>query len=300
VATVVTGAAGFLGRSLVALLLARGEPVVAVDRRPVEPRPGLTPLTADLADPDEPVRAALAAADRVFHLAGLPGVRDRCPPAARHRDNVLATEQVLAAVPARTPLVFTSSSSVYGGSDCGRASAERDPVRPRGDYARSKVAAEVRCRSRLAAGGQVVVARPFTVAGPHQRPDMALARWIEAATTGRPVRILGSPDRTRDVTDVGQVARALVALADQEVRGTVNIGTGAGHSLAALVAAVAAALDVEVRTELAPAHPAEVRDTLADPARLRRLIGWVPQTDLPALVARQVAAARPPALVGRP
>lgn len=297
-ATVVTGAAGFLGRSLVELLLAHGEPVIAIDRRPVEPRPGLTPLTADLAEPTEPVRTALAGAGRVFHLAGLAGVRDRRPPAARHRDNVLATEQVLAAVPPRTPLVFTSSSSVYGGSDGGRPSSERDPVRPRGDYARSKVAAEVRCRARMAAGGQVVVARPFTIAGPRQRPDMALAGWIDAAAAGRPVRILGSPDRTRDVTDVAQVAQALVALADRGVRGTVNIGTGTGHSLAALVAAVAAALDVEVRTELAPAHPAEVRDTLADPTRLRRLIGWAPQTDLPELVARQVAASRP-ALVAR-
>lgn len=289
-ATVVTGAAGFLGRSLVELLLGRGEPVIGIDRAPVPPRPGLTVLTADLADLAEPVHRALAEADRVFHLAARPGVRDHCPPPARRRDNVRATERVLAAVPARTPLVFTSSSSVYGGSTDGQPSSERDRLRPRGDYARSKVAAEARCRARLAAGGLVVIARPFTVAGPHQRPDMALARWIDAAARGRPVRILGSLDRTRDITDVGQVARALVALADRGARGTVNVGTGTGHSLAALVAAVGAALDVEIRTELRPAHPAEVRDTLADPARLRRMIGWAPRTDLPALVARQVAA----------
>lgn len=294
--TVVTGAAGFLGRSLVELLLARGEPVIGVDRRPVPPRPGLAVLTADLAHPDERVADALARADRVFHLAGLPGVRDNCPPQQRHRDNVVATERLLAVVPARTPVVFTSSSSVYGGAAGGRPSSERDPLRPRGGYARSKLAAERRCRARLAAGGRVVIARPFTVAGPHQRPDMALARWIDAAARGRPVRVFGSPGRTRDITDVAQVAQALVALADREVRGTVNLGTGVGHRLTELVAAVAAALDVAVRTEIVPAHPDEVPDTLADPTRLRRLIGWVPETDLAELVARQVAAAR----TGRP
>jgi nucleoside-diphosphate-sugar epimerase len=301
-ATVVTGAAGFIGRSLVELLLARGERVVAVDRVPAEPRPGCAVLVADLAEGDDRVRAALAGADRVFHLAALPGVRDRRSRRERHRDNVLATEAVLAAVPASTPVVFTSSSSVYGGSAAGRASAEDDPLWPKGEYARSKIAAEARCRARLAAGGRVLIARPFTVAGPGQRPDMAFATWIRAATAGRPLRIHGSPDRTRDVTDVAEVARALVALADREASGVVNIGTGTGHSLAALVAAVAGALDVAVRTELVPAHGDEVGDTLADTRRLRRLLGWVPRTDLGTLVARQVAATRTPQpeLAGQP
>jgi nucleoside-diphosphate-sugar epimerase len=292
--TVVTGAAGFIGRSLVELLLARGERVVAIDRLPASPRPGCTVLAADLAAADDRVAVVLAAADRVFHLAALPGVRDRRD---RHRDNVLATEAVLAAVPARTLVVFTSSSSVYGGSVAGRPSAEDDPLWPRGEYARSKATAETRCLARLAAGGRTLVVRPFTVAGPGQRPDMALARWIHAAAAGRPLRLHGSPYRTRDITDVAQVARALAALADREASGTVNLGTGTGHSLAALVAAVAGALDREVRTELVPAHPAEVSDTLADTRRLRRLLGWVPETDLPALVARQVAATALPVLV---
>jgi nucleoside-diphosphate-sugar epimerase len=283
-ATVVTGAAGFIGRTLVDLLRARGERVVTIDRVPP------ADLVADLAAGDERVRAALADADRVFHLAALPGVRDGRD---RYRDNVFATEAVLAAVPARTPLVFTSSSSVYGGSADARPSAESDPPRPLGEYARSKLLAEQRC---LAAGGSVLVARPFTVAGPGQRPDMALARWIRAAATGRPVRVLGSPHRTRDVTDVAQVARALVALADRSATGVVNIGTGTGYSLAAMVAAVAAALDLEVRTELVPAHPAEPSHTLADTRRLRRLLGWAPETDLPELVARQVAATALPAV----
>jgi nucleoside-diphosphate-sugar epimerase len=295
--TVVTGAAGFLGRSLLALLAGRGETVIGIDREPVPPSPGLTVLRADLAEPDEPVRAVLACADRVFHLAARPGVREACPPALRYRDNVRATEVVLGTVPAATPVVFTSSSSVYGGSAGGRPSAESDPPRPRGGYARSKAAAEARCRARLAAGGRVAIARPFTVAGPGQRPDMALSRWIEAAAGGHPLRIHGALSRTRDVTDVAQVAEVLVALADREVCGVVNVGTGAGHTLAAMVAAVESALDVPVRTAVVPSHPDEVGDTLADPRRLERLIGWVPETDLPGLVARQAAAARTELLV---
>jgi nucleoside-diphosphate-sugar epimerase len=292
VTAVVTGAAGFIGRALVRQLLAIGEPVVGIDRAAQTPHPGLTVLTADLCDRDEWVTATLADAAAVFHLAGCPGVRD--PRSAidtlRRRDNVLAAAAVLESVPAGTPLVVTSSSSVYGGARFGRASRERDRLRPRGGYALSKVAVERLCRQRIATGGRIVIARPFTVAGEGQRPDMALARWIAAARSGQPLRLLGSPSRTRDITDVQQVVCALVALAGSAAQGPVNVGTGHGHSLARMIAAVADALQVEVHTRVVPAGPAEVPDTRADTTRLRRLIGWVPETDLDQLVARQVTA----------
>lgn len=290
---VVTGSAGFIGRTLVRLLLDAGERVVGIDRSPQPAEPGLTVLTSDLCDRDEAVLAALAGADRVFHLAARPGVRDRSAGvrAARHRDNVLATALVLDLVPLTTPLVVTSSSSVYGGSRGGRACVETDPLRPAGGYAESKAAAERLCMTRLEAGGPVAIARPFTVAGEGQRGDMALARWITAARDRRPLRLFGSERRSRDVTDVRQVAQALIALADREVSGVVNIGTGVGHTLRAMVDAIAAALDTEVRTVLEPADPEEVADTLADTRRLAAAIGWVPETDLPALVARQVSVA---------
>ena len=289
---VVTGAAGFIGRTLVTALRAVGHKIVGIDRAPQRGLPGVETITADLLEGDPDVLTALAEADLVFHLAGCPGVRDEAPDLAvrRYRDNVLATALVTAAVPMCTPLVVTSSSSVYGGTGTGRANRERDPLRPRGGYAESKVLVERLCASRLEAGGLVTVVRPFTVAGEGQRPDMALARWIAAARAGRPLMILGSPARTRDITDVRQVASALIALAMEAYAGVVNIGTGTGHTLAALVDAISDALDLSVETVIRPAQRVEVSDTRADTALLRRLIGWVPHTDLPALVRRQIAA----------
>jgi nucleoside-diphosphate-sugar epimerase len=146
------------------------------------------------------------------------------------------------------------------------------------------------CESRIEAGGAATVVRPFTVAGEGQRPDMALARWIAAARAGRALVIFGSRNRSRDLTDVRHVADALIALAARGHRGPVNVGTGTGHTLAALVAAIAEALDRDVEVAVGPAEPAEVADTRADTRLLRRLIGWAPETDLPALVRRQIAA----------
>jgi nucleoside-diphosphate-sugar epimerase len=193
------------------------------------------------------------------------------------------------------PLVVMSSSSVYGGT-AGRPSAETDRLRPKGGYAVSKQLVERICHARLQAGGRVTIVRPFTVAGEGQRAGMALAQWISAARQGRPLRLLGSPARTRDVTDVRDAARALVELARLPFDGVVNLGTGVGRTLLELAQAVAAEFGVEVRTVLEPGHPAEVEHTLADTTRLVELIGWVPHTDLRRLVARQAAAAQTPKL----
>ncbi|MGQ0844657.1 MAG: NAD-dependent epimerase/dehydratase family protein [Sporichthyaceae bacterium] len=291
---VVTGSAGFLGRAVVARLLAAGRPVLGIDRLPAPVQgPGHRELCVDLLDADPRTAAALRTAGGVVHLAGCPGVRDRRPDVAwhRHRDNVLATAVVLAATDRDTPVVVSTSSSIYGGSSDGRPCREDDALRPRGGYARSKAEVEALCQAHNCAGGRVVLARPFTVAGEGQRPDMALALWIEAALAGRPLRILGSPDRTRDLTDVRQVARALVDLLNAGIPGPVNVGTGVGHSLAQMVAAVGAGLGLPVSIEVEPAAHDEVRDTLADTTRLRELIGWAPSTDLADLVARQIASA---------
>jgi nucleoside-diphosphate-sugar epimerase len=290
-AAVITGAAGFIGTTLLRRLASRGH-VVAIDRRPCDPRiDGVRRLRVDLLDHDPEVSAALEGASVVYHLAGCPDVRDPRREAQRHRyrDNVLATAAVLARVPPDVPLVVTSSSSVYGGTSPGRPSAETDRLRPHGGYARSKLLVERLCQARLEAGGRVTIVRPFTVAGEGQRPGMALAQWIAAARAGRPLRLLGYPERSRDITDVRDVARALIDLGERHADGVVNLGTGVARTLRELAGAVADAFGVEIRTVIEPSHPAEVDHTLADTTRLRELIGWVPATDLDELIARQAA-----------
>lgn len=293
--SIVTGSAGFIGRVLTELLIDSGEKVIGIDRRRQPPRPGLTELTADLLDDDDLVRAALESADVVFHLAGCPGVRDADPEITvrRHRDNVLAGARVLSLVPERTPLVVASSSSVYGGAHDGRASHESDAPRPVGGYAESKVRLERLCAPRIERRRPTAVIRPFTVAGEGQRPDMALSIWLDAARRGHPLRVLGSLDRTRDITDVRQAAQAIMDVAG--FCGVVNVGTGRGRTLRDMAQAVAEALDTEVAFAVEPAAAAEPSDSLADVRLLRSLIGWSPETDLTAVVRRQASAGQPTA-----
>ena len=292
---VVTGAAGFLGRATVAELRRRGADVVALDRHPMPAMPdaggSCLALTGDLLDRDELADTALRDASAVLHLAGCPGVRDRSPDVARRRsrDNVEATRRVLQTVPLEVPVVVTSSSSVYGGSR-GRPSAESDQLAPLGGYARSKVVVEQLCAERARRGGLVTVVRPFTVVGENQRADMAIARWLAAARDGRPLQVLGSLDRSRDFTDVREVARVLACLSERAPGGALNIGSGCRRPLREVVAAVADAVGGTVRTVVTPAASVEPAETWADTRRLAKVVGFVPVTDLREVVRRAAAS----------
>jgi len=121
---------------------------------------------------------------------------------------------------------------------------------------------------------------------------MAFSRWLDAARRGLPLRIFGSPARTRDVTDVHDVVRALGLLVEFEVTGPVNIGTGQAHRLDDLARVVAEITGARLELRVVPADPDEVSHTRADTTLLRRLTGFVPHTNLRELFARQYAAAQ--------
>jgi nucleoside-diphosphate-sugar epimerase len=235
----------------------------------------------------------VAEADAVVHLAASAGVRRRAVGGTDpwEQDNVVATRRLLAVVPFSTPLVVASSSSVYGGAALTpggvRPSVESDPLRPLGGYARSKVVVEALCAARRREGAPVAVVRPFTVVGEGQRPDMALHRWIEAARAGRPLRVLGSGRRGRDLTRVEDVVEGLLRVLQRGFVGTVNLGSGSLVTLDEMVETVREEV-ARVPVVVEPAHPAEAVFTLADTRRCQRQLGFRPATDLAAVVRAMV------------
>ena len=174
----VTGAAGFIGRSIAAALLARGETVRGIDNFITGKRSNLVGLEAmdfiegDLADPAACAKAC-AGVEIVFHEAALASVpRSVDDPVATNVNCVDATLNLLVAARAAgvRRVVYAGSSAAYGDAPTlpKHETMLPDPISP---YAVAKLAGEhyLRCFTRVY-GLETVVLRYFNVFGPYQDP----------------------------------------------------------------------------------------------------------------------------------
>lgn len=290
--TLVTGAAGFVGSHLAEALLAAGDKVVGLDDFcPAYSRERKhRHLTAALADDrfrlvegdirDLGLVSRLVereGVERVAHLAALAGVRD----SFLHPDEVLSVDvngtlSVARAAGGR-PLVFASSSSVYGSRGGTEPFRESDAAeRPVSPYAAAKRAAELLLHVHHAAeGAPVTVLRPFTVYGPRQRPDMAIPRFTASIEAAEPIPVFFDGEVVRDLTFVSDVVAAFVAALDDPAPWRVlNCGSGRAHRVADVISTLASLMGREADMVPRPAPLGDVPRTLADPAAAAAELGW--------------------------
>lgn len=303
----VTGAAGFIGSHLVDRLLGLGHEVVGIDcftdNYPRERKlqnlaravqmDGFRLLEGDLLDLD--LRELLRNVDGIAHLAGEPGVRASWGPnfALYLERNVRATERLLEAVweEGVRPFVYASSSSVYGADGGGplREDAIRRPASP---YGLSKLAAEeLVWLYGWQRGVPATVLRYFTVYGPRQRPEMALASFISATIEGRPVEIFGDGEQVREMTYVSDVVDATVATLGQGsgiAPRTFNVGGGSRTTVNGMLDAVRRITGRSTRLVYGPAAEGDVRSTWADSACAARELGYKPRVGFAEGVEAQV------------
>jgi nucleoside-diphosphate-sugar epimerase len=304
----VTGCAGFVGSHLAEALLERGDEVVGVDAftdyysreakeanlERARARPGFTFVERDLADGE--LGPLVEGADGVFHLAAQPGVRGSWGGtfAIYVRENILATQRLFeAAAQAKVRIVMASSSSVYGNAEEYPTREDTSP-RPVSPYGVSKLACESLAQTYSECFGLDVVAlRYFTVYGPRQRPDMAFSRIISALLEGRPFRVFGTGEQSRDFTYVGDAVAATLAAMNGRRGSTVyNVGGGSETALAEVVALCEGLVGRRLDLRHEPAAAGDVRRTAADTSLIRGELGWSPQTLLEEGLAAQLAVAR--------
>lgn len=304
----ITGGAGFIGSHVARRLLAQGSRVVVLDnfdpfydvrikQRNVEAlraaaKPGRFELIeGDVRDPAACERA-LRGASAVLHLGALAGVRPSIADPVRYMDvNVRGTQVLLEEIrklPARVPVVFASSSSVYGGNRR-LPFRESDPVdRPVSPYAASKKAGEVQCACFAHLyGNPVTCLRFFTVYGPGQRPEMAIHQFARRLLDGEPLPLFGDGTTRRDYTYIDDVVDAVVAaLARADGYRIYNIGGSRTTSLAELVALLEQVFGRTAIVEHRPEQPGDVKETYADVTLAERELGYAPKVDIAEGLAR--------------
>jgi UDP-glucose 4-epimerase len=291
----VTGAAGFIGRSIAAALLARGETVRGIDNFSAGKRSNLVGLESmefikgDLADPAACAQAC-AGVEIVFHEAALASVpRSVEDPVATNVNCIDATLNLLVAARAAgvRRVIYAGSSAAYGDAPTlpKHESMLPDPISP---YAVAKLAGEHYMRAFTRVYGlETVVLRYFNVFGPHQDPishySGVLAIFCRRMLSGEPITIYGDGGQSRDFTYIDNVVHAnlLAAAAPaKKVSGQMmNTATGSSITLNEIFEILRQLTGYSGTPAYAPPRTGDVRDSLADIQLAQELLGYKPTVD---------------------
>ena len=303
----ITGAGGFIGSHLVDRCLALGIQTVGLDcfddfYDPKIKRANLSSALGDsnfcLVEADIRDRVAMhdlidhGGFDVIVHLAARAGVRPSLENPELYFDvNVQGTLSLLDAVHATEPntrFVFASSSSVYGGLTKTPFAEDDEVSRPVSPYAASKKAGEVLCHSYHHLYGIPIAAlRFFTVYGPRQRPEMAIAKFTKLILEDEDIPMFGDGTTARDYTYVDDIIDGVWAAMERcEGYEIYNLGESQTTTLADLISHLGQALGRTPSIQEMPLQPGDVTITYANIDRAKLKLGYDPDTTVPDGLAR--------------
>jgi len=289
----VTGGAGFIGSHVCERLLARGDAVWVLDNfndfyDPALKRENASALkaarvvTGDIRD-RELIGGLFGEGrfDAVIHLAAMAGVRPSLLDPLHYQDvNVRGTLILLEELKGRpeTRFVFASSSSVYGANERVPFREDDDIHHPVSPYAATKRAGELLCFTHHHLYGIPTTAlRFFTVYGPRQRPEMAIAKFTENVLAGRPIPFFGDGSTRRDYTYIDDIVDGVLRALDRcDGYEIYNLGESATTTLSDLVRMIGEACGREPVLERLPLQPGDVTVTYADVDKARSRLGYAP------------------------
>ncbi|MBI5502674.1 MAG: NAD-dependent epimerase/dehydratase family protein [Deltaproteobacteria bacterium] len=306
----ITGGCGFIGTNLIAALRReqpdsairvlddlseseRGElaslgPFEEVAAGAPQPPPGAVQLVVGDVRERNVVSRAAQGSDVFVHLAARTGVQPSLEdPRGDCATNVLGTLECLEAARSAGCRSFVFASS---GAPLGDQVPPLDETRlphPLSPYGASKLAGEAYCQAYAASFGLMTAVLRFSnVYGPRcGRKGSVVARFVRRALAGQPLEINGDGTQSRDFIYVDDVARAIVAAARPDRAGEVfQIGSARETTVAALARTLATVLSehagVAVSVHHGPPLRGEVRRSVADTAKARRILGWRPEIEL--------------------
>ena len=300
---VVTGAAGFIGSHTCDRLVSRGHDVVGLDSfdeylypadlkrrnaRELEKLDGFRLVEGSICDAATVASVITKDVDVVCHLAALAGVRPSIAQPLRYlRTNIEGTGVIVETMRAvgLARLVFASSSSVYGAKRGTAVAAfrEDDPcLTPASPYAATKRMNELQLSAyRDLFGLGVFALRFFTVYGPRQRTDMAIAKFTASIAANQPITVYGDGESRRDYTFIDDIVSGTVAAIEKVEPAQYEIfNLGGTHtiSLTELVETIERVVGKKAIINRQPDQPGDVPITYANIDRARTALGYEPTT----------------------
>jgi nucleoside-diphosphate-sugar epimerase len=289
---VVTGGAGFIGSTLVRMLLDAGGEVAVIDnllsgheKNLAEIRDRIEFHTLDIRD-GAAIAPVIAGADTVFHLAAIPSVpRSIDDPRPSHEVNIDGTFEVFdAAVKGKVRrLVYAASSSAYGDSET-LPKIENMPAKPKSPYAVQKYVGELYASVFTSCFGlETVALRFFNVYGPRQDPSSAysgiLSLFMKHLIARTSPTIFGDGEQSRDFTYVEDVAALCRKAANASgVAGKMfNAGNGNRYTLNEIWSLLQKMEGVKIPAKFGPPRAGDVRHSMADTTAAKTELGHAPQ-----------------------
>lgn len=292
----VTGGAGFIGSHLTSALVDQGANVRVLDNLSSGFLDNLNGLDISFVEGDvtdfETVEAAVSGCDLIFHQAAMVSVpRSLKEPVLNHHTNVTGTLNILEAGRRSgvKRIIYASSAAVYG--DKNSVPHQEDhalfPVTP---YAAAKQMNEVIASTYARAYGlEAVGLRYMNVFGPRQDPSSpysgVLSIFCRAALNNQICTIYGDGEQTRDFIFVDDVVGANL-LAAQLPSAQIpdppvfNIGGGRQSSLNEIVDLLGRVVERPLLTNYQPAREGDIRHSVADISRARKLLNFEPQESI--------------------
>jgi UDP-glucuronate 4-epimerase len=306
----VTGAAGFIGSSLVDRLINDGHEVVGLDsftpyynrsrkESNIERARESNLFTFHEIDLSaSPLEEVMDGVTDVFHQAGQPGVRASWGAEFQEyvRWNIWATQRLLEVSkksPTLKSFVAASSSSVYGDAK-NYPTSEATLPRPISPYGVTKLAAEHLCSLYGKEFGLPTVSlRYFTVYGPRQRPDMAISRIIAAALDQSEFVVFGDGNQERDFSYVNDIVEANIEASMRISEGmksglALNAGGNGTVSLLNVIQIVEELVGRSVRVQFKFSEAGDPSITKADISQIQSQLGWSPTTSIRRGVEAQI------------
>jgi len=316
--SLVTGSSGFIGYSLCAKLLERGDIIIGVDNHNDYYDPKLKEerfkklntysnynhYRIDLSDKQSLEKIFKSQKiKKVVNLAAQAGVRYSMEnPLTYINSNIVGFAHILENCRNYNVehLVYASTSSVYGANTKMPFSEHDSANHPLSVYAASKKSNELMAHTysylyQLPTTGL----RFFTVYGPWGRPDMALFKFTKNILEDKPIDVFNHGKHTRDFTYIDDIVDGIIKTLDNKAIGNIdwnsdkpdpatsnapwriyNIGNNKQIQLMDYINALETTLGKKAKINFLPLQLGDVPNTFASIDKLKKQLKYLPTTSI--------------------